>query len=166
MSIVRDAVTADMGAVTAIYNHAVAHETSTWDHDPMSLDDRMAWFEDRRAAGFPVLVAEVDGRVVGNAQLTVWGSEGEIGSIVVAESHRRQGLARRLIAALVAEAQARELDALDIGVHRDKPHLRAFYESLGFRPIKKSGPMPTFFEPIITLRLPLQALRKNGREIA
>ncbi|RPI57443.1 MAG: GNAT family N-acetyltransferase, partial [Chloroflexi bacterium] len=48
------------------------------------------------------LVAEVDGRVVGNAQLTLWGTEGEIGSIVVAESHRRQGLARCLIAALMA----------------------------------------------------------------
>lgn len=146
---------------------AALHKSCYPDAEPEDVDFYLAWSLRQVQKGRMVrLVAEVDGRVVGNAQLTVWGSEGEIGSIVVAESHRRQGLARRLIAALVAEAQARELDALEIGVHRDKPHLRAFYESLGFRPIKKSGPMPTFFEPIITLRLPLQALRKNGREIA
>jgi len=96
----------------------------------------------------------------------LWGNEGEIGSIVVAESHRRQGLARRLIAALVAEARARDLDALEIGVDRDKPHLRAFYESLGFRPMRKGGQVPTFSEPIITLKLPLQAPREHGRETA
>ena len=102
------------------------------------------------------LVAEVDGRVVGNAQLTLLGTEGEIGSIVVAESHRRQGLARCLIAALMAEARARELAALEIGVRRNQPHLQAFYESLGFSPeTKKSGPQPTFSEPIVTLKLPL-----------
>ena len=146
---------------------AALHESCYPDADPEDVDFYLAWSLRQVQKGRMVrLVAEVDGRVVGNAQLTVWGSEGEIGSIVVAESHRRQGLARRLIAALVAEAHARDLDALEIGVHRDKPHIWAFYESLGFCPIKKSGPKPTFFEPIITLRLPLQALRENGREIA
>jgi len=146
---------------------AALHASCYPDADPEDVDFYLAWSLRQVQKGRMVrLVAEVDGRVVGNAQLTVWGSEGEIGSIVVAESHRRQGLARRLIAALVAEAHARELDALEIGVHRDKPHLRAFYESLGFRPTKKSGPKPTFSEPIITLKLPLQAQRENGREIA
>jgi ribosomal protein S18 acetylase RimI-like enzyme len=103
------------------------------------------------------LVAEADGQVVGNAHLTVWGNEGEIGSIVVAESHRRQGMARRLIDALMAEARARKLEALEIGVRRDQPHLQAFYESLGFRPVtSKSGLLePTVCEPIVMLKLPL-----------
>jgi ribosomal protein S18 acetylase RimI-like enzyme len=103
------------------------------------------------------LVAEVDGRVVGNAHLTLWGNEGEIGSIVVAESHRRRGLARRLIDALMAEARARELVALEIGVRRDQPHLQAFYESLGFRPVTKKSALlqPTLCEPIVMLKLTL-----------
>ena len=104
------------------------------------------------------LVAEVDGQVVGTAQLTMWGSEGEIGSVVVAESHRRQGLARRLIAALTAEARARKLAALEIGVRRDQPHIQAFYESLGFRPAIKKGELhPPFSEPIVFLKMPLSA---------
>ena len=136
---------------------AALHESCYPEADPEDVSFFLAWSLRQVQRGRMVrLVAEVDGRVVGNAQLTLWGSEGEIGSIVVAESHRRLGLARRLIAALVTEARARELEALEIGVRRDRPHLQAFYESLGFRPVtKKSGPLPTFSEPIVTLKLPL-----------
>ncbi len=113
------------------------------------------------------LVAEVDGRVVGTAHLSLSGSEGEIGSVVVAESHRRQGLARRLIAALMDEARARKLAVLEIGVRQDQPYLQAFYESLGFRPTtKKGGLLPTLPEPIVFLKMPLQAPQKTGRESA
>jgi ribosomal protein S18 acetylase RimI-like enzyme len=133
------------------------HESCYPEADAEDVCFYLAWSLRQVQRGHMVrLVAEVDGRVVGNAQLTLWGSEGEIGSIVVAESHRRQGLARRLIAALLAEARDRGLAALEIGVRRNQPHLQAFYESLGFRlETKKSGLSPTFFEPIVTLKLPL-----------
>ena len=133
------------------------HESCYPEADAEDVCFYLAWSLRQVQKGRMVrLVAEVDGRVVGNGQLTLWGSEGEIGSIVVAESHRRQGLARRLIAALMAEARARELAALEIGVRYDRPHIQAFYESLGFRPVrKKSEPEPTFPDPIVMLKLPL-----------
>lgn len=116
----------------------------------------LAWSLRQVARGRMVrLVAEVDGRVVGTAHLSLSGNnEGEIGSVVVAESHRRQGLARRLIAALLAEARARKLAAVEIGVRRDQPHLQAFYESLGFHPAtRKGGPQPASPEPIVFLKM-------------
>lgn len=133
------------------------HENCYPEADAEDVRFYLAWSLRQVARGRMIrLVAEVNGRVVGNAQLTLWGGEGEIASVVVAESHRRQGLARRLIAALMAEARARELSALEIGVRRDQPHLQAFYESLGFRPVaKKGGLWPTVSAPIVFLKMRL-----------
>ena len=49
------------------------------------------------------LVAEVEGQAVAHAQLTVWGQDGEIGSLVVAQGYRRRGLATRLLRELIDE---------------------------------------------------------------
>jgi len=78
------------------------------------------------------LVAEVDGQAVGNAQLTLWGQNGEIGSLVVAPDYRRRGLARRLLTALINEVDRRGLEALEIGASECTPSVIAFYQRLGF----------------------------------
>jgi ribosomal protein S18 acetylase RimI-like enzyme len=107
------------------------------------VQDYLAWcLAQERKGRILRLVAEVDGRAAGNAQLTVWGNVGEIGSLVVAEEHRRRGLARQLIAALVDEARRRELDSVEMAVHRSQPAILAFYRSLGFEIVdekKKNG---------------------------
>jgi ribosomal protein S18 acetylase RimI-like enzyme len=104
------------------------------------------------------LVAEVDGEVVGHAQLTVWGEAGEIGSLVVAAGFRRQGLARQLIAALLAEAEARGLAELEIGVQQDQPAVVDFYQRLGFaqRAHKNGLSHPACPEPVLRLRMRLR----------
>jgi ribosomal protein S18 acetylase RimI-like enzyme len=105
------------------------------------------------------LVAEVDGEAVGHAQLTLWGNTGEIGSVVVADAFQRQGLARRLIDALVDEAQARGLAELEIWARQDQPAVVGFYQRLGFVPgeTQKNGlSHPACPEPAIRLRMPLR----------
>jgi ribosomal-protein-alanine N-acetyltransferase len=102
--------------------------------------DYLAWCLRQADKGRIVrLVAEVDGQAVGNAQLTVWGSEGEIGSLVVAEGYRRRGLAKRLLAELIAEARQRDLAALEIRVCECQPAILAFYERLGFCRMEQPG---------------------------
>src|SRR5262245_9837984 len=58
---IRPATDADLAAVTAIFNDVIATSTAVYYFDATSLAERTAWFETRRAAGFPVLVAERDG---------------------------------------------------------------------------------------------------------
>jgi N-acetylglutamate synthase-like GNAT family acetyltransferase len=100
------------------------------------LDDvreYLAWCLRQADKGWIVrLVAEVDGQAVGNAQLTLWGQNGEIGSLVVALDYRRRGLARRLLAALISEADRRGLEALEISADECTPSIIAFYQRLGF----------------------------------
>jgi GNAT superfamily N-acetyltransferase len=124
--------------------------------------DYLDWCLRQAARGKVVrLVAEVEGRAVGNAQLTVWKQEGEIGSLVVAEEYRRRGLATRLLTELIAEARRRGLTALEIRVCESQPDILAFYQMLGFGTIqqpqdqdKKSGlSHPARPGPVVQLRM-------------
>jgi len=103
------------------------------DHEYGDVRDYLAWCLRQAGKGWIVrLVAEVDGRALGNAQLTQWGQRGEIGSLMVAPDYRRRGIGRQLLAALIEEAERRGLDPLEIHASEDDPPLIAFYERLGF----------------------------------
>lgn len=54
---VRDAVEADVEAITAIYNHAVADTTAIWNDTLVDAANRTAWLADHHRHGQPVLVA-------------------------------------------------------------------------------------------------------------
>ena len=68
---IRAATPADVPAIAEIYNEAILTTTATFDLEPKSLADRAEWLQSR-GARHPVLVAEVDGRVVGFAALSRW----------------------------------------------------------------------------------------------
>ena len=67
---IRDGHENDAKAVHAIYSHHVLHGTASYDLDPPSLEqitDKMTWI---MGEGWPFLVAEVGGSVVGYSYAT------------------------------------------------------------------------------------------------
>jgi L-amino acid N-acyltransferase YncA len=64
--LIDDATDADLPAILAIFNDVVATSTAIYRDEPLTLEDRAAWLDGRRADGFPVLVArgEPDGRAI------------------------------------------------------------------------------------------------------
>jgi ribosomal-protein-alanine N-acetyltransferase len=82
--------------------------------------------------GVAGLLLQVDGHDAGFALCRVAVDEAELLTIAVRPPHRRQGLARRLLAGVidhVRNAGARTL-FLEVGV--DNPAARSLYEALGF----------------------------------
>ncbi len=108
---IRDATPADAAAIAAIYNDAVLNTTAIWNEIAVDADNRVDWMAARAAGGFPVLVAEVDGRVAGYSSYGPWrafdGFRGTVEhSVYVAEWARGQGLGRDLLGNLIARASA------------------------------------------------------------
>jgi L-amino acid N-acyltransferase YncA len=64
---IRPATEADLVSVTEIYDHAVRYGTATFELIPPDLAEMTRRFNALMDGGFPYLVAEVDGRVIGYA---------------------------------------------------------------------------------------------------
>jgi L-amino acid N-acyltransferase YncA len=108
--VVRDATLADAADLLAIHNEAVRTTTAIWDEAEVDLADRTAWLDGRLSAGLPVLVAEVDGTVVGYASFGPWRERSGYrhtveNSLYVLASHHGRGLASALFDALLERAR-------------------------------------------------------------
>jgi L-amino acid N-acyltransferase YncA len=66
---IRPAIKDDCAAIAEIYNHAVVHTAAIWNDKTVDTDNRIAWFEARQLAGFPVLVSEENGVITGYSSL-------------------------------------------------------------------------------------------------
>jgi phosphinothricin acetyltransferase len=109
--VVRPSTEADLPAITAIYAHHVLNGTASFEEEPPSAEDMAA----RRAAvlqeGYPYLVAERDGAVVGYAYLGPYKTRAAYrftveDSIYVAADALRQGVGRALLGDLMRIAEA------------------------------------------------------------
>ena len=55
----------DLPALLDIYNHIIVNTTAVYHYQPHTMEMRKAWYDARVKEGFPVFVAEDDGKVVG-----------------------------------------------------------------------------------------------------
>ena len=126
----------DAEAINAIQNYYVVHSTATFLTDPLTLEQRLAWLENRSQA-HPVVVAEIDGSVVGWGSLEVFRSRpayrhtAEFSIYVHQEWHRR-GIGRAILADLVTRARALGHHALVGGCCSESTAVIALLEASGF----------------------------------
>ncbi len=92
-------------------------------------------FRECLAAGVPFLVAVAGGDVAGYAIAHVAADEGEILNLGVAAAHRRRGVGRRLVQAMVATLAARGAAAVYLEVRESNAAARGLYLELGFREV-------------------------------
>lgn len=130
----------DLPAINDIYNYYVHTSTCTYQLEPESLEDRRAWFRDHPADKYPVLVAEIDGRVAGWGSLSTFRPRAAYAPTVEAsiyihhELHRR-GLGKLLLVELIERARAAGFHSLIGGASADQTASIALQEALGFRRI-------------------------------
>ena len=138
--VIRDATPADAAAILPIYNHAALETTAIWNEGASDLAGRQAWMAARRDAGFPVIVAEVEGAVAG------FGSYGPFRafdgyrltvehSVYVDPARHRLGIGRLLLEALIARARAAGLHAMIGGIESGNAASINLHQSLGFRDV-------------------------------
>jgi L-amino acid N-acyltransferase YncA len=164
--VIRDAVNDDVPAIVEIYNDVVARTTAVWSETPVTAEDRRAWLAERHARGFPVLVVEREGRVVGFASFgdfRPWpGYRHTVElSIYVAAGCRGRGIGRQLLVELIARARQLGKRTMIAGVEASNVASLGLHERLGFR---RGGRLPAVGEKfdrpldLVLLYLPLNSV--------
>ena len=137
---IREATDADLGAVLALNNALIPVDTTAWTERLETIDERRAWFAHKRDGGWPVLIAEAGGDVVGfatygefrdNAKWEGYRFTAEL-TIHVAGDRHGSGVGRRLMEALFERARADGLHTLVAAVDGTNDGSIRFHERLGF----------------------------------
>lgn len=142
---IRDATESDLPQVVAIYNEELFTTTSIWSDTAQTLEERRDWFEARCRRGFPTLVAEHGGRLVGVAAFgdfrdsIRWpGYRFTVEhSVHVFRESWGQGVGRALMQALFERARKRRVHAMIGGVDSANARSLLFHENLGFREVAR-----------------------------
>jgi phosphinothricin acetyltransferase len=136
--VVRIATPDDIPAITAIYQPAVREGLASWVYDPPDEAEMRRRFEAIQVGGYPYLVAERDGRVVGYSYASAYrprpGYRFTVeNSVYVAAEAQRGGVARALLKELISRCAAagfRQMVAV-IGDSANTPSIQ-LHRSLGF----------------------------------
>lgn len=132
----------DLPAILAIYNAAVADTTAIWNERLSDLEGRRTWWQERVAAGFPVLVARQE-QPSGQASCVGYATYGPFRpndgykhsrelSVYVDAAHRGQGIASQLLGALEAHARADNVHVLVGGIEAENTASLALHTKHGF----------------------------------
>ncbi len=148
--ILREAVEADLPGILEIHNHAIRHTTALWTETPADLTERQAWFTQRRASGYPVLVAEQDGRVAAFASFGDFrpkeGYRHTVEhSVYVHPDYTRRGLGRALLTQLIERARQMGKHAMVAGIEAGNVASLRLHEQLGFREVGRLEQVGTKF---------------------
>jgi phosphinothricin acetyltransferase len=137
----RPAEERDLPAILEIFNDVIATSTAVHALEPTTLAERRAWYEGRRAAGFPVLVAVGADDVVGVASFGdfrgTWpGYRFSVEhSVHVRADRRRSGIGSCLVEALIPLAIALDKHVMIGGIDASNAGSLRMHERLGFQQV-------------------------------
>ena len=137
---IRPATVADLDSVTDIYADAVTQGTASYELEPPSRTEMGVRFDTLIAGGFPYLVAEKDGAVLGYAYAGAFRPRPAYrfiveDSVYVAPAAKGQGVGLKLMQALIEACRVagfRQIIAVIGDGHADSASVR-LHEKLGFR---------------------------------
>jgi phosphinothricin acetyltransferase len=135
---IREASEADLPGLLAIYNDVIATSTAIYSSTAVSLDERVRWWHERTAQGYPVLIARDAGGVAGFASFgdfRAWpGYRFTVEhSVHVRGDGRGRGTGTRLLQQLLGRAAALGKHVMVAGVDAANSASIRFHQRLGFQ---------------------------------
>ena len=138
--IVRDATASDLPAIRGLYNALIPTTTIGWTETEQSAKDRETWFARQNQQGYPVLVADDAGAVVGYAAYGDFRGAGKWPgyrytvehTIHVREDRWGAGVGRTLLTELVERALDQGMHVMVAAIDGDNGASIDFHRRLGF----------------------------------
>jgi len=125
-------------AILGIFNEAIAHSTALYDYKLRTSQDMAAWFDGKARKHYPVLGVEN-----GAGELMGFASYGQFRerpaykytiehSVYVDTRFRGQGVGRKLLEAVIVEAEIQDYHVMVGGIDASNAVSIKLHESLGF----------------------------------
>ncbi|MEE1656674.1 GNAT family N-acetyltransferase [Microvirga sp. CF3062] len=139
--VIRPSLESDLPAITAIYAHAVTHGTASFELDPPSQAEMARRRDAILEGGYPYLVAEQGGKLLGYAYAGAYRTRPAYrstveDSIYVAPSAQGQGVGRALLVALIEQCEALDFRLMVAVIGDEESHGSiALHRSHGFEPV-------------------------------
>lgn len=135
--VIRTAREDDLPAMLEIYNDVILHTTAVYDYEPHTMEMRRAWWNSKKNQGFPVFVAEGNGRLLGFSSIgpfRAWAAYKYTveNSVYVAADARGRGIGKLLIAPLIEAATALGMHTIVAGIDASNDASIKLHRHFGF----------------------------------
>ena len=140
MIIIRHATENDLLQILEIYNEIILNTTAVYYYEPHTLEMRKEWFEGRMKEGFPVFVAEEDGKVLGMSSIgpfrvpTAYKFSVE-NTVHVAAVARGKGIGKLLMPPIIDAAKEMKMHAIIAGIDATNEVSLHLHKNFGFEEV-------------------------------
>lgn len=133
----RLAVAADLDSINDIYNHYVMVSTCTYQEEPETIEARRKWFENHCPETHPIIVAEVEGKVLGWGSLSPYHSRCAYrftveNSVYIHHEHLQQGIGSVILKDLIDRAGRLRYHAIIAAIDGSQTASVALHRNYGF----------------------------------
>jgi L-amino acid N-acyltransferase len=127
----------DLPETLAIYNDIIVNTTAVYQYVPQTLQMRKDWYETKLRDGYPVFIAESEGKVVGFSSFgpfRAWAAYKYTveNSVYVAADQRGRGIGKLLMEPLIQAAKQKELHAIVSGIDASNAVSIQLHKTFGF----------------------------------
>ncbi|CAH0335696.1 L-methionine sulfoximine/L-methionine sulfone acetyltransferase [Flavobacterium sp. CECT 9288] len=144
---IRTYKTEDAQAILEIINYNILHSTALYDYNTRTLEQQMSIIADKQSKNFPVIVAEIDGVVVGFGMYSEFRFREAYKftvehSVYVSQDHHGKGIGKLLLEELIVLAKKQNLHTMIAVIDSENQSSVEFHEKFGFKTvgiIKESG---------------------------
>ncbi len=156
--IIRDAKEKDIEKINEIYNKAVKDLTVIFDTKPLSLTEQTKWYKNHQGEGYPIIVAEKNGEVLGWASLSIWSKKEGYrytveNSVYVESEHRNKGIGKKLLEKLIEIAKEKEFKNIIALITEGNEVSIILHEKYGFEKVGTLNKVGYKFDKFIDVDL-------------
>ena len=137
----------DTQVILDIINYNIIHSTALYDYAIRNYDQQKAILEEKISKGFPVIVAEINGKTIGFGMYSEFRFREAYKftvehSVYVNESFQGKGIGKLLLQELIAIAQKQKIHTMIAVIDSENQNSVHFHEKFGFETVgivKESG---------------------------